>query len=225
MKRTLLISTLVFALGFLSTALRAQPVFAVAWDTVNFPIPMQLNSGDTVTYVYEVRNVGNQDFSSTLFHNIRVNNGPVDTLATSQGDSLNVQGTPRQYSWSETTGHPRYSGGINVVVIWPSAPNTETQDTVKGTLQIGTLSMDDPLANEYKLLVFPNPFNASFQMQNAVPHKVVDRVRMHDLQGRLLREEAGLPREMDLTGAASGVYILEVHYKDGGLQRLKIVKD
>jgi len=114
-------------------------------------------------------------------------------------------------------------------------PVTETYLTGAAQLTQGfhqtnltIVAVDDPVA-AFQLRVYPNPSSGwvSIEAQSDAPPF---GVALSDAQGRVLLSQAAaasqeLPRTLDLSGYAPGVYLLHLRSQDGqNIQSFKIIK-
>ncbi len=96
--------------------------------------------------------------------------------------------------------------------------------------QDGGVEADSPLPRTFALdAVYPNPFNNSTTVRLALPEASTVHLRVHDLLGRCVLERRELlsagyrQRSLDMTGHATGVYLLEVRAGEKQLGTRKIL--
>ncbi len=114
-------------------------------------------------------------------------------------------------------------------------PVIETYSTGAAQLTQGfhqtklTIVAVDDLSAAFQVRVYPNPSSGwvSIEAQSDAP---AFGVALSDVQGRVLLSQAataslGLPRTLDLSGYAPGMYLLHLRSQDGqNIQTFKIVK-
>ena len=76
-------------------------------------------------------------------------------------------------------------------------------------------------ATQKQLLLFPNPTNGFLQLETTAPHKIT-HINLHDITGKLLQQFQNLP--IDISGYATGAYILSIRFNDGTIMYRKVVK-
>lgn len=221
MKRFFLFPAFLLAVLISPSALSGQVVFTLSWDTLNFPTPQSVQVGQTVSYDFTIHNNTQQTFVGDIDLILRLDttNYVMRTLPNETIPAF----TSLPTNFTDTVQLARYSGGVNIVVIWPTAVNATTQDTISGSITVTGVSAQGPNVDLYELEAFPNPVSNGLRLRYDRPD-LVREVVLFDERGALLRRAQGLPGELDLSSLAAGVYFLQVRYRDGGLQRLKVLK-
>jgi hypothetical protein len=198
--------------------------FILSYDTATFIQPTSVSFGDTVTYTLDVTNNSSTDFFGAVSFFRRVGNGQADLIFTESFSDTIAAFASKPFVLTDTVSALRFGGGINAVVVWPTAPGVVTLDTAYGHLEVKVVGIPEEMQDAYRMVVFPNPTAGSVRFQAEwSPLRARETVLM-DQQGRRLRTENGLPGEMDLSGLPAGVYFLEVVLRDGARRRFKVVK-
>jgi hypothetical protein len=99
-------------------------------------------------------------------------------------------------------------------------PGTPMIRAVFGSKNIITGTPDIP-ATDHDIQVYPNPASGIVHISSA--GFTVSRIRLMDMQGRVLLEERGDPHEFDVTGLPAGIYLLQLCSPDGTLVNRKMV--
>lgn len=224
MRQTILIAAFFCALLASVGSVRGQISFNVNYDSINFLQPTTAGFGDSLTYAIDVVNVSNTDFFGKVSFLRKVNNGPVDTIFTDSIDDTLAAGFNRPYLLTDTVLAARFGGGINVVVVWPTAPNVTTVDSAFGTLTVTGLGIPEDVHNAYPIVVYPNPTAGKIRFQTQFSPLLAQETTLMDQQGRTLRSLKRIPSELSLEGIPAGVYFVEVRMRDGAIRRFKVVK-
>lgn len=224
MRRTILIAALFFAMMSSVGTVCGQAAFNVNFDSLNFIQPSTVGLGDTVTYDVTVVNNTASDFFGQISWLRRVDGGPIDTIFTDQFQDTLPAFSNRPYVLTDSVLASRFGGGINVVVVWPTAPNVTTLDSAVGILNVTGVGIPERIRDGYPISVFPNPTRGSIRFQTQFSPLQVRETILMDQQGRVLHSQARLPSEMSLEGFAAGIYFIEVRLRDGAVRRFKVVK-
>jgi hypothetical protein len=123
MRQTILITTCAFALLLFFVPLSGQNTFTVVYDTVNWISPPQAGPQDTINYTLRVSHNLPGDYAGPIDIMARVGGGTPFMLFSSLQDSIPPGPGGKLYSIRDTVDLARYGGGINIVVVWPTAPN------------------------------------------------------------------------------------------------------
>ena len=222
MKRALTLTTLLVAILFSPMISSGQVRLAAVIDSANFVNPTNPQLGATATYSYRIQNLSNQTYIGPLATYMRV--GGITMQMDSIANDTLVPGDTVGVSFPDSI-NARYSGGINIVVIWPTAPNVTLIDTGYASVEIIGLSIGDPIAEMYQLDVYPNPSSGTIRFKHEFSRNLVSSLQLYDSQGRLMRDEATLPREIELYELPAGIYFLNVNFGEEGTQRFKVVKN
>ena len=222
MRQTFLITTCAFALLLFFAPLAGQNTFSVAYDTTNWISPAQAGPQDSVNYTFTVSHNLPGDYIGPIDIMCRVDSGTPFMLLSSTIDSIGPGPAGKQYSIRDSVELSRYGGGINIVVVWPTAPNFVTLDSAVGTLTVIGVSTPDPI--KYDMDIYPNPSNGIIRFRADFPTAWVRETMLTDQQGRLLRRENGLPWQMSLDALPAGVYFLSMRLKTGEAIRYKVLR-
>jgi|GEM_PF-6127939 len=224
MKRVFL--TLLFCALSCLSLVYGQATIRISPDTTAFPSPQQAiyNFNDSVYYQFIISNIG----SDTLFTQVAITqtvNGaqprfdslPLTILAP--GDSFFA-------GYSDTILAGRYGGGINVVVIWPSAANTiVTGDSAIGEVLVEGLSnLTEEGLSPYEWNIYPNPSASLLHLETNVESYMVKKTSLFALDGRIVYEFNGLPTQIDLGDLPEGMYWLKIGLKDGREEYFRLAK-
>ncbi|MEM0998985.1 MAG: hypothetical protein AAGN35_18140 [Bacteroidota bacterium] len=224
MRQTCLITACAFAILLSFLPLRGQNNIFIAFDSTNWLAPNPVGIGDSVMYTFDVS------------HNLATAYmGPVDIMAQVGGGtpfslfSTSMETIPagipgKSYTLTDTVTLARYGGGINIVVVWPTAPNFVTLDTAFGELTVLPTSVIDPQLDRYPLRIYPNPTARAVRIRTQFPPVLVEETRLCDQQGRVLFRQDGVPIDVSLEGMTGGLYFLEIQLMNGALRRFKILK-
>lgn len=223
MKRVILISLFTALSCF--TTLHSQAILSITPDTTAFPSPQQAlyDFNDTLNFRFFIQNIG----SDTLFNQIGINQ-------TVNGGQLRVDSLPLQIippggviqsNLFDSIQAGRYGGGINVVVIWPSAANTITSDSAEAEINVNALSnilnADFPPSN---WSLFPNPTSGYLRIQTDIEDYLIAETSVIAMDGRLLQKIKGIPTQIDLGNLPDGMYWLKIGLKDGRAKYFRLVK-
>ena len=99
-------------------------------------------------------------------------------------------------------------------------PGTPMIRAVFGSKDIVTVTPDVP-GTEKAIELFPNPASDIIHIRTA--GFTLSRIRMIDLQGRVLLSEDGNPHEIDVSALPSGMYLLQLSANDGSFVNRKMV--
>ena len=222
MRQTFLITTCAFALLLFFAPLAGQNTFSVAYDTVNWISPAQGGPFDTINYTFTVSHNLPGDYIGPIDIMARADSITPFMLFSTSVDSIPPGPGGKQYSIRDSIELSRYGGGINIVVVWPTAPNFVTLDTARGELTVIPASTPDPV--KYDLDIYPNPSNGLIRFRAGFPRTWIRETTLSDQQGRLLRREDGLPWQMSLDDLSAGVYFLNMRLKSGESLRYKVIR-
>jgi hypothetical protein len=224
MRRTILIAAFFCALLSISETVRGQVTFSVNFDTLNFIQPTTAGFGDSINYTIDVINNSNTDFIGRVSILRKVNNGIADTIFTDIINDTLVANSSRPYFLEDSVFPARFGGGINVVVVWPTAPGVTTSDSATGTINVTGVGIPEQLHDAYPITVFPNPTAGAIRFQTQFSPLLVHQTVLMDQQGRTLRSTQRIPSEMSLDGLSAGIYFIEIRLRDGAIRRFRVVK-
>lgn len=97
-------------------------------------------------------------------------------------------------------------------------------DTLNTTIEVGITSVDEVDLESHGISIYPNPTSGSITLSGL---SKFDRIRIHDLSGRLVREvlDNG-SNEIDASDLESGIYLIQVSYANGTRQvTSKLIKN
>jgi hypothetical protein len=132
-------------------------------------------------------------------------------LLIAPGDSVQVP-------MDDYTVSPQNSnGGSNVIVIWPTAPGTQPDDSAGGTYWVEESLAAADLASATSLLPYPNPGSGVFRLKHTQESLEGGTVRLYQSSGQLVAmrslDASGL---LDFTDMPEGLYAYRIELK--GLQ-------
>ncbi len=232
MKKRIAICT-AFILVLLTSRVNAQAVLSVA--QISYPDTTSFYSIDN--YFLRLVNTGSQNFSGTvLIHAVvdTTNTGALNqnntvavapdsfTIAANSSDTFTIQ-IPIQPNY--------FKQGINTVIIWPvNDPQSTNLFIVQDTLElqvnvIGSIGVNEIEGYDKKnTLFFPNPFQDYMYIRNQDPKFVIERVRVWDMYGQLVKD---LPFNgtLNMSGLAQGTYVIEFLNHSNQLRRYKAIKE
>ena len=135
----------------------------------------------------------------------RVNNGPIDTTLQIYFDTLDPY-VPRLANFRDTLSAARY-GGINVVVIWPTAPNIIALDSAKLIdFQVnGILGIDGEMSRTH-IQLYPNPTSDFARLDYELGSVRIKGYELYDMGGRLLAQQEGIPNSIEVAHLPDGHY-------------------
>ncbi len=214
---------LVIFLGF--GTVRAQSALTIEWadSLTSSPIPSSQVFNDTVRYSFHIMNLTSTPFVDTLYFRLRT------TLDTFQlGPMLSLSMPPQTdtfVTFLDSTTANRYSGGINVVVVWPTAPGNIFADTLRGNLFVGELAADDGRHILSRIEAYPVPSRdeVHFAIRDARA-KVVKTVISNSF-GEVILSYDHLPETVMMTAFGSGLYFVTVMESSGQRTTLKVMKE
>lgn len=154
-------------------------------------------------------------------------------LSTPQIDTLNNNDTLTIIIRDQVDSiHARYSGGTGggaiAVVVWPVLRLGSSM--TDGTVGIIFNFADRPASTgpEFPLALrtqcFPNPIQGRLFFQEKQSFSKFEYVRIQDLLGRRFFESKELPTSIQTAHWPSGLYLIEIRYRDGIKEFFKIEK-
>lgn len=203
-----------------SYASQAQVSLGMSRTVIN--LPDTVSQGDTTTFKVWVKNYGPGAFTGTIFvhHysdsviNLDTTMVPANSLAA--GDSVEVD-------IFEEFDSPGYKKGSNIVVIWPSALNATTMDSLREAVYV--LEVDIPggldrISASGLIKLFPNPVADRLYVEgNEV---IVEEIKIINAAGQIV-EAHSFPRSISFASLPPGYYFLSVRTKDT-VVTLKVIK-
>lgn len=221
-RKGFLVLLLVIFLGF--GTVRAQTSLSVSWadSLTSSPIPSTQVFNDTIRYTFHVANLSTTPFVDSLDFQLRTTLGTF-LLTTIQGLNIPAQ-TDTIISFLDSTLATRYSGGINVVVVWPTLPGLVFTDTLRGSLFVGELAADDPSRVLSRIDAYPTPSRDELHFTIRDPRAKVVKTVMTNSFGEVIRSYDHLPETVVMNGLASGLYFVTVTESSGQRTTLKIMK-
>lgn len=125
------------------------------------------------------------------------------------GDSMQVP--MDDYTVSTQNSSP----GSNVVVVWPTAPGTEPEDSAVGGYYIDPLTSIAGRQTPQAVTVYPNPGTGILHFQgDAMLAGCL--VKVHAVDGvAVAHHRLGAAQTLDLTGLPSGMYFYRIDFGNG----------
>ena len=210
---------------FVCCQARAQAKLGITIDS--FPSQIVLN--DSISYYgsFVVHNYGTEAFNGSFSLNYIVN----DTLYNSTTDSgINFPSTsltigpdsssvPQQLIIHGNTGAFSIVGSSGVV-IWPISLSATTYDSASVVVEVTFPANLNPISSQ-NLQVY---INQQQLVINTNAQNLLKRVRIYDIQGQLLIEQAvSSSKTIPLNKYAAGCYLAEVILNDNSQHVFKVI--
>ncbi len=211
---------LFFSLG-LNQKLSAQPQLQILGDSLMGLIsPNNVALNDTVTYAFNVENIGNVDFSDTLIINARVGSNTF-VLADLGVQFIPVFGS-EPFTVIDTVTLARYDGGVNVVVIWPTSPHI-SGDSTMDSLTVQLVGIKDGSKNFLNIQAFPNPTNGDIYLRSNSAANIT-KTSIISLNGQVLQSGEGLSSPLQMSELAQGLYFVKIETDSGQQLMIRVQK-
>ena len=203
------------------------PIFSVSYDSSTVVSPTLVQYGDSIQITFNVSNVGTVDFNGDL-----VINRSIDSVQFYRLDSITGVSIPAGGSYTVNTADTifsaRYDGGINILVIWPTAMGSSgvipTIDTVFGEVYVDTTIMGVKAPAPSRIpIIYPNPAQDKLFLQIPTNGPMPVSMKLVGIDGRIVRNIEGNPSEIDLYGLPDGIWMLNIRFRDGTLSRHKVI--
>lgn len=211
----LLLLPLLFGCQF---ALAQTVIFDVTFDSSTVANPNIVNFGDNITYSFSVTNIGNTQFSGDMLIMRRVDSVQVYPIDTLVGVTLGVNATIPVIV-NDSIFSPRYGGGINILVIWPTATMpgvaVSTLDTVNSEIYVDPFTQIDGGISYKPATIYPNPAQHTLNLLLPDPVRTPERFSIINVQGQIVREMEATSLQMDVSELPSGMYFLQIEYQEG----------
>ncbi len=223
----ILITTVFIALSSLFGNLYSQTFnFQIqAADTNSFPNPASgpYFYNDTLNFEYDLFHTNTQIFFDSIWVLQKVNSGPVDTVFADLLDTL-VQFQQFRTNFRDTISPARY-GGINVVVIWPSAPNVIAVDSAKviDFVVENGVGIGEP-SSLSRVRIYPNPTADLIRIEHNLFNQQVKSLEIFSLDGHLISRMDSIPDRVEVGTLPDGHYILRLTMVNGESQTMRLVK-
>ena len=219
MKRFFLITALAWLTGiFLLAGPSASAQQANLSITGIFNLPDTVYEGtpyNTISVEVQNQSVFNS-FTGTLFILIRQDTLGAfitDTLISGQGVTI----LPGDSAVLTTTNYfftpNAFKAGGNTVVVWPSANQTVTVDSLQEYfvfIPFNSVAWHQP--DNHELFLMPNPAAGFLVLETRLKP---ERVRIFNLEGRLVYDQPFLFKRLNLDGILPGGYVLEARLANG----------
>ncbi|MEX0966119.1 MAG: T9SS type A sorting domain-containing protein [Bacteroidia bacterium] len=195
-------------------------------DILEFPATVR--SGDSINFIAVVQNTGNVTIpNGTLISISMAINGDLDSMELVGMDTLtedlDASDTVeiRTDQTIRITAPQYHIGGVNIIVVWPSANSILTTDSVTRQFYVDyAVGIEENRGNEaFELFPVPVQDKLYLNLESGVE---LEEVRITDMAGRLLfRTEL---KEVDVRTLAPGTYIIKAKLRDGQIITRKFVK-
>lgn len=211
----------------LAPQLKAQAHLVIVPDSLNFVSPQPASFGGSVTYRFQVVNIGNADFNDSIKIRASVNGGPSFLLADSAGYFLPAFTGFANFVVDDSVSIARYGGGVNIVVIWPTSPNLPDLDvdSISDTVFVTPMALEDGLLSQAQILAYPNPTTGElhFIARGQLPR--MSGAHVFGVDGKLLRSYEAMPQSVDLSEFPAGLYFVRLECHNGEKALFKIMKE
>jgi len=108
-------------------------------------------------------------------------------------------------------------GGSNVIVIWPTAPGTQPEDSAGGTYWVDEIvGLNEILPPSQSSSLYPNPGSGIFQIRKS-PDMPLEgsTLRVYQPNGQFVTSrEINLAGVLDLNELPEGLYFYRILFKD-----------
>lgn len=229
MRKHLFLFTFLFLL--LSLMMRAQTTVSLGFSQVVTSYPDTVFYQQMYYYDLKLINTGAQSYSGGLelywVVDSTANNGILrhfdsDSIAINTlypNDSLSFNGTMVPNNMFRT--------GVNTVIIWPiafdaqgGAPFSATDSLRFNVVMTNPNSVQDVL--KQTIIIGPNPTHDKVYITTnsgweGLEYNIVNTSGMHVAEGRYVNQ-------IDMGYLPSGVYVLQLRFKSGQVQRFKVIK-
>lgn len=217
-----LLLSIAFALGL---GLHGSAQLSVDQTTGIVGLPDSANMGDTLNLSYKVINKGPLPLVNTPILSWMSVNGnliatPVDSSFVSNfavGDTIVVPINSFIVSPQNNN-----NGGANVVVVWPTAPGGNTDDTLRDTMHVDQPNSSAPIVEDI-LQAFPNPFDNLLRIKYEGPEQL-GYVTLLDSRGRESMRIPDSQLNINTEHLKPGYYTLIVETSNGRLVSKKLLK-
>lgn len=209
---------------FLAANSQLAPIQMI-YDTTMAIDPDTANFNDSLLFRYAFRNNGNDTVNFTNVRMKQLINGDSTTLTTIPSLSINPQSISQTFNTYQLASTSLYSGGINIVVVWPDHPEINPQDSIMGTVFIldTITSRRQPfVANQVRL--FPNPFSENLRIQTENLQDKITSLTIFDQQGRVIYYRRDLPELLSLRHLAAGLYYIRIGFEKHDALQYKLLK-
>lgn len=193
-------------------------VFTVSYDSITVVQPGVVNFGDSVNFTFTVGNIGTVPFNGSLLIMRRKDSTLTYQIDSITGVNIPVNGTIPVFT-QDSVSSARYDGGINILVIWPTAtmPGVAitTIDTVRGDVWVNTSTAAGEGSLSKGTTLYPNPATNAFRLDLGDPNKVPTQLVLLNAQGEIVRQWSDPNQRFDVSDLPTGMYYLQVHYSNG----------
>lgn len=198
-------------------------------------LPPAIFFGDTSDFTVDIVNKGTSYIESSFDVIMAIEYlDDADSLQLLGTDTVTISGQQAILAPGESISVPiqeifqttQYRPGGNVVVIWPSAPQVTTKDSLKQAIIVDYPTGIDAHPGkipEPELVVYPNPASDRIFFRLEGKLIVAEQVRILDVSGRLIQQEQQT-NSVALESLQRGTYILEIFLPDNRFKAVKILK-
>lgn len=222
-QRKWLLSLLLFVLVCCGNLAAQLPNFHFVWNPASNPSPSTVPFDDTLKYVFTLENTNALSFVDSMHFNMRTSLG---TFRIASYDSVVIPANGAYgFIVTDSSKSYKYTGGINVVVIWPTSPSMITTDSLVDTLTVITVGLwpSNPLEDEVN--VYPVPTSGMLYFQYSLPRPAFARMEVTNAAGQVVRKFVGSPSSISLDGLSAGTYWLTFLTEHGPFTSVRVIKD
>ena len=201
------------------SAAQAQFIFHVEYDSLSPALPDSGVYGDTFNVGFRIYNNGLTNFNGPVTMQMRTGQG-IFQLGDSATLSIPSQ-TSAVISAFDTLTFARYGGGVAIIVIWPTSPNFMNTDSLKDSIRILSMGIENGTEADFGVMIFPNPTadQLFFRGQSGIP---VRETVLTNMAGQVILRRQGLPRELSLEDLPTGYYFLRLIAPSGAVATFKV---
>lgn len=220
---------LITLLFMLSTTAFSQGKITFANSEILFRTD-SIKIGEEVDGEYYIRNIGDSTLYGLLMKTtLRTHKGSFLAYDSVYIDSLttNPWDTPRiTFRFTPTLQY--FDPGNNIIVVWPTG-TTVNGDTIqadsssKQSIPAGSQVSIFVKSNPAGLYFFPNPAADKLYIK-ATPLTTLTYIKVYSLTGKEQLSTDGQTGELDLSGMAPGVLLIEAGFKNGEREFFKVLK-
>lgn len=157
-----------------------------------------------------------QDSAASAYHRADTTYSAFSTFIAA-GDSIPFKFMP--YYGIDSN---EYHYDINVIVIWPVASSTNTDDSLFFNVVIVLPQAINEIDLSHMIKAYPNPTVDNITLENSGKNSI-EEVRIYDSQGRLV-ESLNKPEFICTEAWVPGMYMINIQLKDGKTQTIRVVK-
>lgn len=188
-------------------------VSAYSYDSINVYI---INKGSSTFNDYFQVITAVQDSAAVTYHTVDTAYSLLP-ISLPPGDSIAFDLSPF-YEIS----FDKYHYDINVIVIWPVAFATSTEDFLHINVYILLPASLQEIDLTHLIKAYPNPTINSLMLENTGKN-VIEEVRIYNLQGQLI-ESLKKPDVVCTEKWAAGTYIINIQLENNKTHTIRVIK-